>query len=69
MSMFTQFPPISTMTWSIDFLSDEFSGAAWRLVRAGSDIIGEGYSSHRSMCWETSGAPVFLSSQTVAIFE
>jgi hypothetical protein len=69
MSMFTQLPPISTMTWSIDFLSDEFFGAAWRLVCAGSDIISEGYSSHRSVCWEASGAPVFLSSQTVAIFE
>jgi acyl-CoA thioesterase len=68
LSMFTQFPQNSTMTWSIDVLSDEFSGPGWHLARAESDIISNGYSSHRSVLWETSGAPVFISRQTVAIF-
>jgi acyl-CoA thioesterase len=68
LSMFTQFPPISTMTWSIDVLSDEFCGAGWHLVCAESDIVSDGYSNQRSVLWETSGAPVFISRQTVAIF-
>jgi acyl-CoA thioesterase len=68
LSMFTEFPPISTMTWSIDVLSDEFSGPEWHLVAAESDIISYGYSNQRSVLWETSGSPVFISRQMVAIF-
>jgi hypothetical protein len=67
--MLTQFPAISTMTWSIDLLSDKFSGPAWHLVRAESGIIGDGYRNQRSVLWEASGAPIFVSRQMVAIFE
>jgi acyl-CoA thioesterase len=69
LSMLTQFPPISTMAWSIDLLSDKFSGPAWHLVRAESDIIRDGYCNQRSVLWEASGAPIFVSRQMVAIFE
>lgn len=69
LSMFTQFPPISTMTWSIDLLSDRFSGSAWHMVRAEADIIGDGYCNQRSVLWEESGAPLLVSRQMVAIFE
>jgi acyl-CoA thioesterase len=68
LSMFKQFPQVSTMTWSIEVLSDEFSGPGWHLVCAKSDFIGDGYSNHRSVHWETSGAPLLISRQTVAIF-
>jgi acyl-CoA thioesterase len=69
LSMFTLFPPISTITWSIDLLSDRFSGAAWHLLHAQSDVIGDGYCNQRSVLWEESGAPVLVSRQMVAIFE
>jgi acyl-CoA thioesterase len=68
LSMFTQFPPISTMNWSIDILSGEFSGPGWHLLCAESDIIGDGYCNQRSVLWEASGAPIFISRQMVAIF-
>jgi hypothetical protein len=68
LAMFTQFPQVSTMTWSIDVLSDEFSGPGWHLVCAESDFISDGYSNQRSVLWETSGAPVLISTQTVALF-
>lgn len=68
LSMFTQFPPVSTMTWSIDVLSDEFSGPGWHLMLSQSDIVGDGYSSHRSVLWDASGTPIFISQQAVAIF-
>ena len=68
LSMFTQFPPLSTMTWSIDVVSDEFCGPGWHLVCAESNTISDGYSNQSSVLWETSGAPVFISRQTVAIF-
>ena len=68
LSMFTEFPAVSTMTWSIDILSDEFSGPEWHLMSAESDIVSDGYSNQRSVLWEPSGAPVFTSRQTVAIF-
>ena len=67
--MLTRLPPISTMTWSIDFLTDKFPGSAWHLVRAESDIIGGGYCNQRSVLWEASGPPIFVSRQMVAIFE
>ena len=66
--MLTRFTPISTMTWLIDLLSDKFLGSAWHLVHAESDIIGDGYCNQRSVLWEASGAPIFVSRQMVAIF-
>ena len=68
LSMFAQFPAVSTMTWSIDVLSEKFSGAEWHLMSAQSDIVSDGYSHQRSVLWEPSGAPVFISRQTAAIF-
>jgi acyl-CoA thioesterase len=68
LSMFAQFPAVSTMTWSIDVLSDKFSGSEWHLMSAETDIISDGYSNQRSVLWEPSGAPVFISRQIVAIF-
>ena len=68
LSMFAQFPAVSTMTWSVDILSDKFSGSEWHLMSAGSDIVRDGYCNQRSTLWEPSGAPVFISTQTVAIF-
>ena len=59
---------VSTMTWSIDVLSVKFSGAEWHLMSAQSDIVSDGYSHQRSVLWEPSGAPVFISRQTAAIF-
>jgi acyl-CoA thioesterase len=68
LSMFKEFPTVSTIMWSIDFLSDKFSGPGWHLVSAESDVIGDGYCNQRSVLWESSGVPIFISRQTIAIF-
>jgi acyl-CoA thioesterase len=66
--MFTQFPQISTMTWSIDVLRDEFVGSRWHLARVESDFNSDGYSTQQSVLWESFGTPVLISRQMVALF-
>lgn len=61
--------PISTMTWSIDVLSDTpYSASGWWLVRTTSQAAVNGYSSQDMAVWDDRGSPVLAMRQTVAIF-
>jgi acyl-CoA thioesterase len=61
--------PISTMTWSIDVLSDApHSASGWWLVRTTAQTAAQGYSSQDMTVWNDQGAPVLAMRQTVAIF-
>jgi acyl-CoA thioesterase len=60
---------ISTMTWSIDMLTDAAETEdGWWLVRTVADKVGGGYSSQSMTVWNTAGDPVMASRQNVAMF-
>jgi acyl-CoA thioesterase len=61
--------PISTMTWSIDMLTDDLStDDGWWLIRNVAEQIGDGYSSQAMTLWNASGRPIMASRQNVAVF-
>lgn len=61
--------PISTMTWSIDVLSDTpHSASGWWLVSTTAQTAVDGYSAQDMTVWDDAGAPVLAMRQTVAIF-
>lgn len=61
--------PISTMTWSIDVLSDApYSASGWWLVRSTAQTAANGYSAQDMVVWDDQGAPILAMRQTVAIF-
>ncbi|MBP7815926.1 MAG: thioesterase family protein [Phenylobacterium sp.] len=61
--------PISTMTWSIDVLSDApRSESGWWLVRSTAQTAVQGYSAQDMAVWDDQGRPVMAMRQTVAIF-
>ena len=60
---------ISTMTWSIDMLTDRIATTdGWWLVRNAAEQIGDGYSSQAMTVWNADGAPVMASRQNIAVF-
>jgi acyl-CoA thioesterase len=66
---FTAPAPISTMTWSIEFLDQAHAAArAWTLLRSTALAIRDGYSAQRMAIWDEGGAPVAIGQQTVAVF-
>jgi acyl-CoA thioesterase len=68
LAMQTSFAPISTMTWSINILAEQFTGAGWHLNAVEADTIVDGYSSQLMTMWDAQGTPVLASRQTVAVF-
>jgi acyl-CoA thioesterase len=60
---------ISTMTWSIDMLTDTVETQnGWWLVRTAADTVAGGYSSQSMTVWNAAGNPVMASRQNVAMF-
>ncbi|MEI9888748.1 MAG: thioesterase family protein [Rhizomicrobium sp.] len=69
MVRFTQFAPISTMTWTVDLLTDAPATTdGWWLIRSVATTAHQGYSTQAMMLWNADGAPVIAASQNVAIF-
>jgi len=69
MAMFPQFAPISTMTWSIDMLTDNpRTTDGWWLIQSVATTAHQGYSTQAMMVWNAGGEPVLVHSQNVAIF-
>lgn len=62
--------PISTMTWSIDFLTADcpVSADGWWLLQCAADNVQHGYSAQRTTIWNSVGRPILMARQTVAIF-
>ena len=61
--------PISTMTWSIDLLTDrlETKDGWWLLETKAESVIG-GYSSQATTLWNADRQPVLVSRQNIAVF-
>jgi acyl-CoA thioesterase len=68
-TMATTPSPISTMTWSVDLLTDRIETTdGWWLVRNSAEQIGDGYSSQAMTVWNAEGVAVMASRQNVAVF-
>jgi len=69
LAMVTQVGPISTMTWSIDLLTDTIETEdGWWMIRTTADTAAGGYSSQAMTVWNTSGKPVMTNRQNIAMF-
>ncbi|GIU66057.1 acyl-CoA thioesterase [Candidatus Phycosocius spiralis] len=69
LSLYDRFSPISTMTWMLDFMSDDVSSPdGWYAAYLKSEAIAEGYSAQNSYLWSSTGRPLIASRQSVALF-
>ena len=60
---------ISTMTWSIDLLTDTIDTTdGWWLIRTEADAAADGYTSQVMTVWNAAGQAVMTSRQNVAVF-
>ena len=67
MASFTEFAPVSSMTWTLDIAQTVVVGE-WFLLRSTSQRAGHGYSYQTMEIWSETGKLVLSGSQTVAIF-
>jgi acyl-CoA thioesterase len=69
LSLFDSFTPLSTMTWMVDFLSDQHTSPdGWYAANLKSEAIADGYSAQNSYLWASDGKPLLACRQTVALF-
>jgi acyl-CoA thioesterase len=69
LSLFKEFGPISTMTWSIDLLTDRLETTnGWWLIRTQAESVLQGYSSQGTVVFNAARQPVLVSRQNVAVF-
>lgn len=69
MAMFTAPARISSMTWMTEFLTEQIETKdRWFLARHTAQTAVNGYSSQQMVMWNTSGAPVMIGRQTIAVF-
>ncbi len=67
--MFEEFAPISSMTWMINFLSEDTTTEdGWWLMRTAADHAKDGYSSQDMQIWNSQGNLVTTGHQSIAIF-
>jgi len=67
--MFKEFAPISSMTWMMNFLTEDFSTEhGWWLLRSCAEHAENGYSSQDMQVWNSDGDLVITGRQNVAIF-
>ena len=67
--MFKEFAPISTMTWMLNFLSEDIQTKdGWWLQRSAAEHAQNGYSSQDMQIWNSDGNLVVSGLQHVAIF-
>ncbi len=69
LAMFTEFAPISSITWMINFLQDEpRTEDGWWLLQSRAEHARAGYSSQDMTIWNRAGEAVATGRQSVAIF-
>jgi acyl-CoA thioesterase len=67
--MFHEFAPVSSMTWMVNFLSEDISThEGWWLLRSAAEHARDGYSSQDMQVWNSRGELVITGRQNVAIF-
>jgi acyl-CoA thioesterase len=68
MTMFASPAPISTATWSLEILKENFSPAGWHLIDIVADTVADGYSSQHATLWDEKGNALLAMRQCVAVF-
>ena len=69
MVKFKKFARISTMTWSIDMLTDKLeTEGGWWLLRTTAETLADGYSSQAMTIWNSARKPMMVARQNVAVF-
>ena len=68
MLMFTEPSPVSTATWSMEFLTERYANRGWHLMRTLAGHVGEGYSSQHMNVWDEAGRPLMVGRQLVTIY-
>ena len=69
LTLFPERAPISTMTWSLDVLAQPSAGDdGWRLMKSRADTVLEGYSAQDMAVWDSTGTPLIVARQNVAVF-
>jgi acyl-CoA thioesterase len=69
LSLYSQFTPLSTMTWAIDMMATDLTSPdGWYLARLTSDTIADGYSAQSMGLWTSDGRAILASKQCVALF-
>jgi hypothetical protein len=67
--LFKELGPISTMTWSIDLLTDQLETTnGWWLIKTDAESVLHGYSSQGTVVYNAARQPVLVSRQNVAVF-
>jgi len=67
--MFKKFAPISSMTWSLNFLNDApITKDGWWLLRSTAEHAKDGYSSQDMAMWNSDNELIITGKQNVAIF-
>jgi len=67
--IFKKFAPISTMTWSMDILTDRLETEdGWWIVRTTAETVRDGYSSQAMIVWNSQRKPMMVARQNVAVF-
>jgi hypothetical protein len=68
MLMFTEISPVSTATWSMEFLTERYANRGWHLLRTQAEHVGDGYSSQHMNVWDAEGRPLLVGRQLVTIY-
>ncbi|NNL10789.1 MAG: thioesterase family protein [Pseudomonadales bacterium] len=69
LQMFETAAPVSSMTWSMNFLLDDFNTAdRWWLLESIAEHARDGYSSQDMQVWNSDGQLVISARQNVAVF-
>ena len=69
MAMLSEPARISSMTWMAEFLTDDIrTEDGWFLARHVAEASKDGYNSQAMTLWNTSGDPVMIGRQTIAVF-
>lgn len=67
--MFKEFAPVSSMTWMMNFLSDDITTEdGWWLMRSAAEHARDGYSSQDMQVWNSEGKLIISALQNVAVF-
>ena len=68
-AVFTEWAPISTMSWTLHICTDEVpKPSEWLLLESASTFTRDGYSHQSMTLWDSASRPVIQASQSVAVF-
>jgi acyl-CoA thioesterase len=69
MARLSEMPPLSTMAWAIDYLSEQpITEDGWWLLRTSAESARNGYATESVTIWNSNGEPILVGRQTLALF-